>query len=385
VITQLSFLDDVYLRPKQGSPCSLDGTMNASMTIALNNGLLDLGANPYVLRTHTPNYYTTQYLPYDWDGDGRQSDLWNNYVLDTTNGDVELAQLLQQWAGYCLMRHDQSQQRFMLIVGEAGTGKSVFVDVLTAMVGKENVSCVPLAMLNELHILTRTYGKMLNISDESEDSILDPAIENTLKTYTGGTMIQFKRFFHEPFEAYPTAKIVITTNHRPKFKDTSDGVWRRMLYAQFSNIIKEEKQVKGLSDIIIASEMPAVLAWALQGARMLRQYGRFIEPKSMQQAINDYKKEVHPELSFFEDNLEENGHEMLDVTCSQVRNAYEDWCKKNGYGAKNNTNLGKSIKKYFPKLERKQRRSGGRLSWIYKGITFKQDSEYLAQGSNLYE
>jgi putative DNA primase/helicase len=385
IITQLSYLPDVYLLPnRQSAPCSLDGSLDPDKTIAVANGILDWSTWPCKLHPCTPNFYTTQYLPYKWDGK-QPSELWLRYLVDVTEGDIEVCQLLQQWAGYCLMRHDQRQQSFLLLQGEAGTGKSIFVDVLTQMLGKQNVSAVPLEMFDNIHVITQTYGKLLNVSEESDEALLKPSIENNLKHFTGETLFQFKRLYSDPFEAYPTAKILICTNHLPKFKDTSEGVLRRMKLVQFNHVFRGSEKDSTLKKRIIATEMPGVLYWAIEGAFSLQASGQFIEPKTSAEGIVNYKKEMFPELTFFEEHLEATENEALFATCKQVRNAYEMYCKEGGFGVKNDKNFGKALKKKFPNCERKKARRGGTVTWIYYGIKIKTESEYLNLGDGNYE
>ena len=370
--------DSVHLRPGQAAPCSLGGVLDARFIIPLKNGLLDWSTYPYRFLPLNEDFYTFSYLPYEWHGEV-DSELWLNYLLDVTNSNIEMCSLLQQWAGYCLMKHNRSQQRFMLIYGESSTGKTVYADVLTHMIGVENVSFVSLEQFDEIHLISDTYGKLLNICDESEEAILDPAIENALKHYTGGTMYQFKKIYKEPFTAYPTAKIMITTNHLPKFKDSSEGVWRRMLMVPFKYIIPEDKRIYGLQDKIMATEMPGVLKWALEGARSLVN-GAFVVPDVCKSAVREYKKEMHPEYSFLEENFEPNTLAELSVPCKVLRTCYETWCKTNGFGVKNDKNLGLAVKKLFPNIERIQKRKGAARHWVYDGLTFKVDSEFYDSG-----
>lgn len=370
----------VYLLPgSQMAPCSLNGQLDHRYIIALQNGLLDWSSYPYVLRPHTPDFYTFNYLPYCWEGDV-ESDMWIDYLVDATGGDEDLHALLQQWAGYCLMVHLQEQQKFMLCYGEAMTGKSVYCDVITALLGKENVSAIPLEKFNDIHMVTDTYGKTLNLTDESEECVVDPAVENALKHYTGGTLYPFKRLYSAPFSAYPTAKIMISTNHLPKFKDSSEGIWRRMLLAPFKNVVPADREVKGLAKKIIATEMPGVLNWALAGARHLMATGRFIEPAVSKTEMTQYKKDTHPEYVYLEENFEPSNESLLWVKCNVLRGGYEAWCKAHGYGPKNDTNLGKAVKKCFPGCERIRGKKGGTNCYQYRGLKIKNDSELLVEG-----
>ena len=284
ILDQVAYLPDVGLWPSQAAPCSLDGDLNPEFIIRLQNGLLDWSVYPSKLHDQTPNYYTLNYLPYSWKGE-IDSEMLIKYLIDICCGDVELFDMLQMWAGYCL-GFRRGKKKFLLIQGEADTGKSVFADVLSAMLGEVNVSGVPLAQFNDPHLMTASYGKMLNISDESEEMLLDRAVENALKALTGGTMYQFKRLYQNPFLAYPTAKIMICTNHLPKFTDTSEGIWTRMLLMPLKKVFVGDEIDPFLAQKIIENEMGGVLKWALEGARKLKQNcQKFYVPDASREAL----------------------------------------------------------------------------------------------------
>ncbi len=366
----------VYLRPGQKSPCSLDKSLDPKYIIPVENGLLDWTKHPYNLHLPTHKYYTLQYLPYNWEGD-HESEMWTNFMLDSTGMDEKMHDLLQQWAGYCLMKHNQTEQRFMVVYGEAMTGKSVYADVLTHLIGKANIATVPLQKFDDPHMVTQTYGKMLNITDESETT-LEESIESNLKHYTGGTMYTFKKMYKPPFSAYPTAKIMIITNHLPAFKDTSDGVWRRLLIVPFDYVVPRGKEIKGLANKIIATEMPGVLAWALKGARKLEKYG-FIIPEKCTQQIAEYRREAVAEIAFLDENFEECEPDDIHgrVGCCAFREAYQDWCKEQGIKSKGMRKLSKTMKKLFPLYSRKRGREGIDLGYFYYGIRVQKDSIYF--------
>ncbi len=378
VIFQLRFLADVYLYPeKQYPPCWLDGRGDSTYIIPVRNGLLDWSDWPPRLLPPTPDFYTTTYLPFAWQEETR-CDLWDRFLVDATQGDTELMILLQQWAGYCLMKHDNKQQKFLLIHGESGTGKSVFSDIMTYLVGQNNTSTVRLSLFADTHAITQTYGKMLNVCDETEESLLDPQAENALKHYTGGGLFPFKFLYKQAFSARPTAKVMITTNHLPKFKDSSEGVWRRMLLCPFNHVV--ERPIKDLVDRIVADEMPGVLAWALHGAKMLIDKGQFIEPVVSREMLYQYKLDQHPERQFLIENFEaiefDDAAEHAAPLCKQVRKAYEAFCKDNNFGVKNETNFGKCVRKLFPTVRRQRVWRNDCRQYAYVGLKVKPDSEY---------
>ena len=75
--------------------------------------------------------------------------------------DADDRKMLLEYAGYSLTA-DASQQRFLMICGIGGTGKSVLIRLLESMVGQENVSNVSMQELNKRYSTSLLLGKILN-------------------------------------------------------------------------------------------------------------------------------------------------------------------------------------------------------------------------------
>jgi P4 family phage/plasmid primase-like protien len=368
-----SSLDGMYLLPDLHAPASLDGQFNPAYVIPLKNGLLDFSVYPYKLHPHTPQFYTFNYLDFDWQGE-KDSDLWIDFLVTATSGDAERFLLLQQWAGYTLLRSGH-YQKFLLCYGDGANGKSVFFDCIMALLGAQNCSTVPLSKFNDVHHLTHTWGKLANVTDESSKGLEEEA-ETALKQYTGGTQVTFKRLYQQPFSAYPTAKIMIATNKLPRFVDTSNGIWRRMLLVPFDAVIPEDKQDRHLAQKIKATEMSGILKWALEGLRSLEEAGGFIEPAACRQALDQYKREMNPLVMFLDENFEPSRSDLDKIETRQLRTWYEQWCGEHGYKAKNDTNVGLQIRKLWPHVEKKRMRQGMDRSMYYTYLKLKPESEF---------
>ena len=378
ILSQLSYQPEVRLRMDQAAPCWLKDSADPTKIIAFKNGLLDWSVYPYKFHEPSPDFYTINYLPFEWYCEVG-SELLASYLRESLDKNIEMHDLLMMFAGYTLGFRD-GKKKFMILKGEADTGKSIYADILTHLLGGHNISTVPLVNFVDPHLMWESYGKMLNISDENEAMLKSKGVELVLKHYTGGTLYQFKKMYHVPFSAYPTAKILIATNHLPRFTDTSEGIWTRMLLAPFDRVFVEGKDMdKTLGPRLLATEMPAVLTWALQGARMLEENKcEFIMPKRSEEAISQYRHKVLPELEFYQENFEEcdvfDG--TLALSCLVFRNAYERWCKRLGIKAKSMRNLTETMVKIFPKYLRKQKRMGDKRPYYYFGIKMSVDSEF---------
>jgi len=159
-----------------------DGREKLYQTISFNNGLLLFGRRNEepALQPHTPKYFTTVKLPYDYDPDAKYIE-WEDFLLDVMDGDAERVTLLQQWAGYLLI-NNLRQQKFLLVAGEGANGKNTFFELIELMIGRENCSHIPLAQFGKPFVLVTTIGKIANLSSESSSAIAVSYTHLTLPT-----------------------------------------------------------------------------------------------------------------------------------------------------------------------------------------------------------
>jgi P4 family phage/plasmid primase-like protien len=342
------------------------------ITISFLNGLVMFGdstGEPEFCE-HTPKYFSLARLPYNYEKDAK-CPKWLEFLDDVMEGDGERVELLQQWSGY-LLTNALKHQKFLLIAGEGGNGKTVFTSVLEKMVGEENVSHVPLCCFGDRFALATTLGKMLNSSSESSHG-LDELCETMLKSYTSGDRMTFDRKHREPISAHPTAKVMISTNQLPNFADKSNGIWRRMLFVPFDRTIPIDRQNPELV-VELAKELPGIFNWAYEGLCKLNKAGRFIEPARCKEAIGEYRRDTNPAQVFLEENYVE-GFEFEGIPCGEVYQAYAAWCGQNGYHALNANNFGKEVKRAFRSIVKRHTKQVNRQVWTYSGLAAKEGSE----------
>jgi len=335
----------VGLDENQGAPCSLTGQFDVKTCLAVKNGILDWGDVKHVLYEPSPELYTFNYLDYHYIKDAK-CDLWDNYLATSTSNNEELITLLEDWLGYVLMVGDTSAQKILYLTGEGGTGKSIYTDVMVGLLGQSNVSAVSLAQFNDKHMLVESHGKLLNICDEHEQEPSARSIEGALKNYTGGGIIQWKAMYGSPFSAYPTAKVTVISNYEIKFKDTSDGMWRRIIAVPYDNIVPEDKKDINLAEKLKSPEqMSGILNSALRGAGRIKRRG-FAIPKLCQDLLIDSRKAASPEIRFFEETFCASGKGY--ILSKDFRQIYHEFCDTEHCGEKSTSKLFMALRKVFP-------------------------------------
>ena len=283
---------------RQVSDCAASETMIASTTampcyveksgqianrnwINLTNGNFDLdvlirGEDKPILLPQSPRWFTPVGLPYGFTAEA-VCPLWDQFLLRIMEGDQERISFLQEWLGYNLVL-DTSLDRFVIFEGPGGNGKGVFLDVMTEILGRDNVSHVPLEQFGDRFQLTPTIGKLANIVQEISD-VAKPN-EGTLKAFVSSTgRIGIDRKNKDPISIKPTARLTLACNKRPHWSDRTDGIWRRLTIIPFRISLTQAEMDRGLTDKIINSELPGVFLWALAGLLRLKQRGDFVTPQ----------------------------------------------------------------------------------------------------------
>jgi len=165
----LSWLDsgDVHLFPRQKAPCSLNGELDPDNIIPVQNGLLDVTdrKNP-ILRPHTPDFYTLNYLPFPYDP-GRKAPTWlrvlGEYFINEDSSPDTIAQdVIHSWIKRYLLR-DTSLQKILCILGKRRSGKGTIGRTIQALIGPNNVTAVTVTGLTKNFGLQPLLNKQLGI------------------------------------------------------------------------------------------------------------------------------------------------------------------------------------------------------------------------------
>ncbi len=347
-----------------------------SQFVSFDNGILSLDKlfadDDEPLIPHTPRFFSNTVLPYPYLPEA-ECPTWERTLQQNLEGDrLERYHLLQEWAGY-LLSGDTSLQKFLMLEGEGRNGKSVFLAGITALLGCENVSHVSLEEFSDNFSMIEMHGKLANIAPDMSE--VDTAAEGKLKAFTSGDTMSFQRKYKSAIQAIPTARLMFATNVRPRFKDRSKGLWRRMLLVPFKREVSDDEVIHGMDSPTWweqSGEMPGIAWWALAGLARLRQNGRFTIPALMTTAIDEYQRETNSARAFLLDRYEERACEFI-VKMEAYRH-YQEWCTANGHKAMSQTLFRKEVLRVFPSSVERRKRLIGERPYVFEGIA--EQSEF---------
>lgn len=179
-----------------------------------------------VMVPHDPKYRAINQIPHEYDPDadpeGGTVKSWLQFIADP-----EEVQMLLEYVGYCMTR-DTRQQRFLILAGEGGTGKSTVIRMLESVIGEANISNVSLNQLTQRFAPYNLLGKLLNSCADLEVTALEDT--SILKKILGEDRISAEAKGKDMFSFKSCAKLIFSTNELPIVKsEKTNGFYRRLL------------------------------------------------------------------------------------------------------------------------------------------------------------
>lgn len=315
------------------------------------NGTLEITqAGRWRLREHRRADFIKYELPYSYDATATACPLFTAY-LNKVQPDRTAQAVLAEFVGNALAP-ELKLQKALVLNGPGSNGKSVFCDIITAVLGRENVSSYTMESLTKTdsRSCAQLENKLLNYSSENSIKMNVEAF----KTLVCGEPIEVRRLYGESYQIEGYAKLMFNCNLLPRDIEQSEGFFRRFLIIPFTTKIEESEKDPELAAKIIARELPAVFNWVLQGLRRLLQAKAFTPCDTAREALEAYRKESNSVLMFIEEYGLEPGSPADREALKDLYNAYNFYCKSSGYYP-----MGKST---FNKQMQAQGYSGGRDS-----------------------
>lgn len=286
--------------------------------------------------------------------------LWTQLLEKVTTGDMQMQRYIQKALGYALTG-DTSEQALFILYGTGSNGKSTLLNVfseLMATYAQSTPSDTFMLKKNEAvnNDIARLKGARFVSAIEMEEN--KRMAESIVKSMTGGDKLVTRFLYGEFFEYVPQFKVFLAVNHKPVIRDTTNSIWRRIKLIPFEATFTEQERDKNFPARIMATELPGILAWAVQGCLMWQHEGLTM-PDYVSEATRQYKDEMDSFTIFFTECCEEK--ENARTSNKLLRAKYDEWCKENGeYALTQRPFSQKLIERGFSK---KNSAANGAIEW----------------------
>jgi putative DNA primase/helicase len=295
--------------------------------------------------------------------EGADCPRWKKFLNEIFDGDKELIRFMQKIVGYSLTG-DVSEQKMFIFYGFGKNGKTVFINIISALLGnysasasfktfdadKQSEQTNDLAMLNG-----RRFVSM--IESAADKKLNEPLVKLT----TGGDRITCRFLHKEFFEYVPQFKLFLATNHKPVITQTDFGIWRRIVLIPFTQNFEGREEDR--LEETLKSELPGILNWALEGLKMWQAERLKPLPMAVTNATDKYKDDSDTIKQWLDFQTIQNPQGAIKSSAAYTN--YKDWVIENGYYALGQKNFKSSLE------ERgfKQFRKTDAMYWI--GFEFK--------------
>lgn len=293
--------------------------------INFKNGMFDVREGK--LRKHKPEYLSINQIPHALDMEIRKnldeagkntSRFLNDAMPDHTD---QLT--LWQYIGYSMTR-DTRFQRFMIIRGIGGTGKSKVINLIQDIVGAANCSGISLQALNERFYPSMLQGMLLNAcADISSDALMQ--VDN-IKKATGEDVMICERKGRDPVPFRSYAKLIFSANKIPlNLDEKSNAFYRRLLILEMNNKPKKK-------DLELGEKLQAEIGysiWMAVGAlKKLYNDGEFTESTMAKERVEDLYRAADTVKAFVDECLERQ--QGSKISRSLLYEKYKQYCENCG-------------------------------------------------------
>jgi len=302
--------------------------------IPLKNGVYDFITN--ILLPHSPDYHFTYQFPIVFKPDALcpRIDQFLDDILNPTQ-----RKIVEEWLGYYFYRIYMFKKA-MIFVGAGDTGKTTLLEVITYLLGRNNISSISLQkMSSDKFSAAHLYEKHANLVDElSSRDITDTG---SFKVATGGGTVTGEYKFGNQFSFHNFSKFTFACNKIPEVKDMDDeAFFNRWIVIRFENMIL--KKIPNFIDTLrIEDEKSGLFNVAMVGLRRLLDHKRFSYHNTAEETKNQMMMSGSSIPMFVSQMLiKDFGAE---VTREEMYDAYTNFCQKHNLAPQTKEMLGRRL------------------------------------------
>lgn len=308
--------------------------------IPLKNGVYNFKTKK--LLPHSPEYKFTYQFPISYNPSSvcPKTEAFFKQILSP-----EQQLTFEEWLGYYFLRNYMFKKA-MIFVGDGDTGKTTLLEVITYLLGKENLSSISLQkMSTDKFSAAHLYEKHGNLVDEL--SARDITDTGTFKVATGGGSITGEYKFGNQFSFLNFSKFTFACNRIPDVNsDANDGAYfNRWIITRFENTITK-KIPNFISTLTTEEERSGLFNLAMVGLKRLLEQGRFTYNYTADETKNEMLRSGSSLAMFASDMLERADDE--EMSKEDMYLAYTDYCKLKNVSSQTKDMLGKKLTDYAP-------------------------------------
>jgi putative DNA primase/helicase len=332
------------------------GVADANL-VAFKNGVLNIADDSFT--DFSPEYIITNKIPHNYRQDAK-SELLDKTMKKLACHDKSVETLLYQAVGYACYRRNELRKSFFLL-GDKRNGKSSFLDMVSTLLGEDNVANLDLCEIGHQFRTAELSGKLANIGDDINDEWVSNTA--TFKKVVSGDVITAERKGKDPFKLRSYAKFFFSANSLPRIgrgKDSAAVLDRLVIIPFDAKFTKSDPDYDPFIKYKLRSEevMEALIAKAIPALRTVLIDQEFERCEKVEVNLAEFEKSNNPILEFFEE-LDESDY--LNEPVKAVYQRYNAFCLSNNLQAISAIEFQKQMKKQFDLVVKNVETSGKKV------------------------
>lgn len=334
--------------------------------ICFQNGMYDTKEKG--LLPHNPKYRAINQIPHDFKPDshyeGRKTEEYLNFICE----EPDSREMLLQFIGYSLTK-DVGQQKFLVLNGEGGTGKSTVIRLIEAIAGSKNVSNISLTDLQQRFASFGLMGKLLNSCADLEISALEDT--SIIKKILGEDTLRAEQKGRDAISFKSYAKLIFSTNELPLVKsEKTNGFYRRLLVLTM-NKVPERRNPNLYQELL--KEIDYLLQLSVQAVERMYQKGIITTSEASEKAVLQLRADSDTVEAFLQELCFDDEKSRIERT--ELYKKYDDYCEDTDRQSLTKNNFYKSLRvKGYVEIKTNGYR-------YFKGISYLKDRHQGALNS----
>lgn len=299
-----------------------------SNIINFKNGLFKID-NKMLLR-HVPDFFSVNQINTELNLNATKVQAVDDVLDRLSCGNLIRKQTILEMIGYCMTTSVDLHKAFILYGPTARNGKSTLINIITELIGSENVGTVSFKDMNKNRFAASGIkGKLLNVGSEMTDEYIDDV--EIFKKWITGDELEIEEKFKARKKIRPYAKFIFSANELPVVADKTDGFYRRLqiIPLEYSFTNKDAKNFK-FNELITKEALEYLAKISLEA--FLNMGDSFSNTEESDKEVSKYKITSNSVLSFINDKDYINsfiGDGEKVRWAEEVYTCYEKYCEAN--------------------------------------------------------
>lgn len=334
-----------------------------TVLINLQNGTFEISPQGTKLRPFDRSDFITYQLPFEYNPQAK-APLFEAY-LNKVLPDPERQKVLAEYLGYVFIKHGGrlKLEAALVLYGTGANGKSVFFEIVNALLGADNVSSYSLQELTDDTGYYRAMiaNKLVNYASEINGKLQT----DSFKRMVSGEVMPARLPYGKPMQLTNYAKFIFNCNELPKDVEHTNAYFRRWLIIPFDVTIPKAEQDSELHTKIIEKELSGVFNWILDGLNRLLIQKKFTDCEAVQQAVEQYKSQSDSVKMFIDENNYQNSPTNYRLI-KELYPEYRGYCIDDGFKPVNKSNFIKRLSGFGVLVDRL---NVGNVAYLSNGKT----------------